>query len=281
MKCLRCGRETEEGASFCKECLKEAGKPLEESPYLSTQIVLPTRRPRPQTPSLPTASKKSKKSKRGARPVKSRKGLIASVCILSVFCLLLTGSCVWLLKDQIFGFDPSANNQRLLEEDNNRLNSALSDAQQALSDQTAAAETLRSENQALEKENGELLEDLNGDRIEQSEMDLSIRDLQESQQSLLAEVNKCRKRIQELEKLQKTSAEENEALTKEVQSLFSENASLQTTVDFINAHVVFINSGSKIYHRLSCPNFDRSRGWIALNLAEARHEGYLPCPDCQ
>ena len=163
MKCLRCGREIEEGASFCEDCLKEVEKPLEESPYLSTRIVLPVRkpRPRPQPAPTPAAPKKEGKQKK-----KGRKGLIASVCILSVFCLLLTGSCFWLLREEIFGFDPADNEKRLLEEENSRLNSDLAAVRKNLTEKTSAADALREENKDLKGQVSHLEEALNGGRIE-------------------------------------------------------------------------------------------------------------------
>ena len=277
MKCLRCGREIEEGASFCKDCLKEVEKPLEESPYLSTQIVLPSRKPRPRPqPVSPVSVKDSKPKKK-----KGRKGLIASVCILSVFCLLLTGSCLWLLREEIFGFDPADNEKRLLEEENSRLSNDLSAAQKDLSEKTTTADDLREENQELKVKVSHLEETLNGDRMEQSEMDLSLRELQEQQKTLMAQVNESRERIKAMEKQQKDTEAEKEQLTADLVSLRSKNDSLQSTVNFIDRHIAFINSGSKVYHRLSCPNFSLSRGWFAMNISEAKQEGYVPCPDCQ
>ena len=279
MKCLSCGREIEEGASFCKDCLKEVEKPLEESPYLSTRIVLPSRkpRPRPQPAPVPAAQKKESEPKKK----KGRKGLIASVCILSVFCLLLTGSCLWLLREEIFGFDLADNEKRLLEEENSRLTNDLTDTQKNLSEKTSAADSLREENQELKGQVSRLEEALNGDRMEHSEMDLSLRELQEQQKTLMAQVNESREKIKALEKQQKDTAAENEQLTADLTSLQSKNESLESTVNFIDRHIVFINSGSKVYHRLSCPNFSLSKGWYAMNVSAAKQEGYVPCPDCQ
>ena len=278
MKCLRCGREIEEGASFCEDCLKEVEKPLEESPYLSTRIVLPVRkpRPRPQPAPTPAAPKKEGKQKK-----KGRKGLIASVCILSVFCLLLTGSCFWLLREEIFGFDPADNEKRLLEEENSRLTSDLAAVEKNLADKASDADSLREENKDLKGQVSHLEEALNGGRIEQSEMDLSLRGLQEQQKTLMAQVNESREKIEELEELQKDTEAANEKLKADLISLRSKNDSLESTMKFIDRHIAFINSGSKVYHRLSCPNFSLSKGWFAMNISAAKQEGYVPCPDCQ
>ena len=54
MYCLRCGRQIAEGASFCDACAETVAKPLEESPFLSTRIILPARRTaRPAPTPLP------------------------------------------------------------------------------------------------------------------------------------------------------------------------------------------------------------------------------------
>ena len=112
-------------------------------------------------------------------------------------------------------------------------------------------------------------------------MDLSLRGLQEQQKTLMAQVNESREKIEELEELQKDTEAANEKLKADLISLRSKNDSLESTMKFIDRHIAFINSGSKVYHRLSCPNFSLSKGWVAMNISAAKQEGYVPCPDCQ
>ncbi len=47
MNCLRCGSEVSGSSSFCPDCAALVSQPLEDSPYLNTQITLPTRVPQP------------------------------------------------------------------------------------------------------------------------------------------------------------------------------------------------------------------------------------------
>lgn len=304
MNCLRCGREIEEGASFCRECLKEVGKPLEESPYLSSRITLPPRNCHPQASAPVAPPKKSPKSERK----KSRKGLIAAVSVLSVCCLLLTGFSLWLLREKLFGFDPAANQERVLEEENIHLSNELSKARTGLARESENADALRAENEELRGKVSSLEENLNGDRMEHSEMDFSIRELEdqnrklegqkkslESQkkslegqnrtlksekQELEGQVEEFQTEVADLEELQKKTSERNTQLTKDLRELRSKNSSLAAAIRFVDRHIAFINKGSRYYHTLSCMDFDRSSGWFAYNIYAAEQKGYQPCPKC-
>ena len=311
MNCLRCGREIEEGTSFCRECLKEVGKPLEESPYLSTRVTLPVRSSRRQSAPQSVPPKKAQKSERK----KSRKGLIAAVVILGVFCLLLAGTCCWLLRDRFLTDDATANQIRMLEEENLHLSNDLEGAQKELADRTGEAEALRAENEELRNQISGLEESLNGDRKEHSEMDLSMRDLEgenlklegekgdlteqkkklESQnkelekkkkelegqkKELTEQIDQRDGRISELEASVEALREENKQLSEDLAGLRTENKEMDSTLRFIDDHIAFINSGSRYYHRLSCSSFKRGQSWFALNIAAAREQGYLPCPNC-
>ena len=44
MNCIRCGRTTAEGGMFCAECVPDVSKPLEESEYMKTRVILPERK---------------------------------------------------------------------------------------------------------------------------------------------------------------------------------------------------------------------------------------------
>lgn len=82
MYCLRCGRKVADGVSFCEECVKTAGQPLQPSPYLSERILLPNRTSAPRRPE-PRERKAERTEAR--RPKK----LIAAVVVLSVLCAAL------------------------------------------------------------------------------------------------------------------------------------------------------------------------------------------------
>lgn len=84
MKCLRCGRDSKQGSSFCTSCAPTVQEPLRESSYLNTQIVLPTRKEQP------IVKKAEPKKERKRRPW----GLILTTTFLSLLCvaLLLQGA---------------------------------------------------------------------------------------------------------------------------------------------------------------------------------------------
>ena len=79
MKCLRCGRDSEEKSSFCTECAQTVKEPLRESSYLNTQIVLPTRKEQP------IVKKAEPKKERKRRPW----GWMVSTVLLGLVCMAL------------------------------------------------------------------------------------------------------------------------------------------------------------------------------------------------
>lgn len=87
MYCLRCGRKVAEGASFCEECAKTAGQPLQESPYLSTRILLPNRQ------TLPAKRPETRERKAEAVAKRRSRKLVVAVVLLSIFCAALAGLC--------------------------------------------------------------------------------------------------------------------------------------------------------------------------------------------
>ena len=90
MKCLRCRKEAADGASFCEECLKKVSLPLQQSPYLNTQINLNARKVHraAQAPAAPAPALSEGKKR-------SRKGLVSAVVILSILCLVLAAGCLY------------------------------------------------------------------------------------------------------------------------------------------------------------------------------------------
>ncbi len=96
MNCLRCGRRIPEGRTFCDECEKIAGVPLEENAYLSSRIVLnPPRTETERQKAEPTPTQtKSAEMKRQLRNLKRACAIMTAACLLfALLCCALT----WLL----------------------------------------------------------------------------------------------------------------------------------------------------------------------------------------
>ena len=256
MYCLRCGRQIAEGASFCDACAETVAKPLEESPFLSTRIILPARRTaRPAPKPLP-----EKKKKKGSDDAPGKPGrLIAAVVLLSVCCVLLTAACGYGAK---LWFDGRREHNTLLaaQEENTRLQSQLAQKDEELRAQQDKVSQLSARLDEAETENTRLQQELNANRTPGTEIDLSDGELQEENLRL---------------------REENVAYAERVKTLESENAALSEKSDFIDHHVVFIeNDGTRYYHSYSCPRFKKQSYWAySTNIAVSR--GYEPCPDCQ
>lgn len=101
MNCLRCGRETGENQSFCPQCVKTVSQPLEESPYLSTRVFLPVRKPAPIRP----APGKGKKPERKAENQRNASHRLVWVGVALVLVLALLSGHLYgvnlTLKDEI------------------------------------------------------------------------------------------------------------------------------------------------------------------------------------
>ena len=235
MYCLRCGRQIAEGASFCDACAETVAKPLEESPFLSTRIILPARRTaRPAPKPLP-----EKKKKKGSDDAPGKPGrLIAAVVLLSVCCVLLTAACGYGAK---LWFDGRREHNTLL---------------------------------AAQEENTRLQQEINANKMLGSDIDLSVRELQEENLRLSEENTTYAERVKTLEQEQKK-------LNSRIDALENENAALSEKSGFVDRHVVFIeNDGTGYYHSYSCPRFKKQSYWAySTNLAIS--QGYEPCPDCQ
>ena len=96
MNCLRCGRQIPDGASFCEECAKTVSQPLEESPYLSSRVILPVRKAGSARFAAPKAAKKTERKPEQA-PKRSR-GAVAflSVVVFLLMALVLGVSLLYL-----------------------------------------------------------------------------------------------------------------------------------------------------------------------------------------
>lgn len=122
MNCLRCGKKVPEGCTFCEACQQVVSRPLEPSPYLSTQVVIPKKRPRPQPVK---AGKKAEKRTEKAAPSK------AAIPVLAGLCLLLAGMLAMLT---LYLFD-------------------LYPLKAEAADLKTQLQTLQEENQALQEDN--------------------------------------------------------------------------------------------------------------------------------
>lgn len=92
MNCLRCGREIPEKQTFCEECWKTVNQPLKQSPYLNTQIILPTRRKSVKAAPVKSGAKNEKKSEKAERRTNSALTMfLGALCILVlVFSLVIS-----------------------------------------------------------------------------------------------------------------------------------------------------------------------------------------------
>lgn len=276
MYCLRCGRQVAEGASFCDACAETVAKPLEESPFLSTRIILPARSSaRPAARPLP----EKKKKKPEADPGKPRR-LIAAVVLLSLCCVLLTAACGYGAK---LWFDGRREHNTLLatQEENTRLQAQLAQKDEEIRAQQDKVSQVSARLAEAEEENIHLQQEINANKMQGSEIDLSVRELQEENLGLQKENQRLNEENTAYADRVKTLEQEQKTLNSRISALESENARLEEKSGFIDRHVAFIeNDGSGYYHSYSCPRFKKQSYWAySTNLAISK--GYEPCPDCQ
>ena len=92
MNCLRCGKEISEEKTFCDECWETVSEPLRPSPYLNTQILLPTKRKTAKAAPAKSGAKPEKKNEKGDRRTNSALTVfLGALCILVlVFALVMS-----------------------------------------------------------------------------------------------------------------------------------------------------------------------------------------------
>lgn len=268
MYCLRCGREVPNGVSFCGECEKTVREPLEESPYLSTRVVLPAQvSPAARTPQKPGKLPEKKQERKGTHRLK------VALVWLSIFCALLAAACGYGVK---LYFDTARERTLLLsqQEENQRLQSQLSGKEDEIAEQKDKVSQLSARLTEAEDEITRLEQVLNTYRMQGSEIDQSLRELQEDNLQLTEENKTYAAQVEALEKQEKT-------LQEKLNALESRNAALEQLASFIDRHVVFIeNDGTNYYHSYGCSRFKKQSYWAySTNLAIS--QGYTPCPDCQ
>ena len=275
MNCLRCGKKAPDNASFCDECLKTVDEPLKESAYLNTQIHLAARKaPKEKTPA-PREEKKPAEKK-----VKSRKGLIFAVVLLSLLCVLLGALCVRNVYEEYFVTDASANREILLQEENTRLSAAYSQLEKELAEAKQTGSDLREQISDLSDRIIDLEQALDGSRIEGSETDLALRETEQELQELLEEKAQYEAKLAQLEEEISTAQAQMQALNEEIDSLRTQNATLSSNMSFIDTRIAFINTGESTYHAYSCPYFTVYSPWLAYNVSNAKQNGYVPCTHC-
>lgn len=267
MYCLRCGREISDGASFCETCEKTVRVPLEDSPYLSTRVILPTQTAAVKAPPKPAKPPEKKPERKRSR------GLIIAVVLLSLLCVLLGAACGMGVK---YYYDNAREHTLLLaqQEENERLQHQLAEKENELAEQQEKNGQLSEELTEKKREITRMEQEINTYRIQGSEVDLSLRELQEDNLRLIKENDTYAAQIDALEKQAKTMQEELDALE-------SRNNTLEQFSDFIDRHVVFVeNDGTGYYHSYWCSRFKKQSYWAySKNLALS--QGYTSCPDCQ
>lgn len=268
MYCLRCGREIPDGGSFCEECAKTVREPLEESPYLSTRVILPTQAgAAAKTPPKPVKLPEKKQERKGTHRLK------VAVVWLSLLCALLAAACGYGVK---LYFDSAQEHTLLLlqQEENWRLQSQLSNKDNEITEQKDKVSQLSARLTEAEDEITRLEQMLNTYRIQGSEIDQSLRELQEDNLQLTEENKAYAAQVETLEKQEKT-------LKDKISALENRNATLEQLSSFIDRHVVFIeNDGTGYYHSYWCSRFKKQSYWAySTNLAIS--QGYTPCPNCQ
>lgn len=268
MYCLRCGREVPDGMSFCNECAKTVREPLEESPYLSTRIILPAQAAAVRTPPKPAKKLPEKKQER-----KGARRLTVAVVLLSLLCALLATGCGYGVKLYL----GKAREHKLLlaqQEENEHLKGQLTQKDGELENQKEKVSQLSAQLTEKEREITKLEQEINAYRMQGSEVDLSLRELQEDNLQLTEENKTYAAQVESLEKQLKT-------LKEKLTTLESRNTTLEQMSDFFDRHVVFIeNDGTGYYHSYWCSRFKKQSYWAySTNLAIS--QGYTACPDCQ
>lgn len=267
MYCLRCGREIAAGMSFCDECAKTVREPLEESPYLNTRIILPAQA------AVKAPSKPAKKLPEKKQEHKGSRRLTIAVVLLSILCALLAAGCGYGVK---LYFAKAHEHTLLLsqQDENERLMAQITQKDDELEKQKEKVTQLSAQLSEKEREVTKLEQEINAYRMQGSEIDQSLRELQEDNLALTEENEAYAAQVETLEKQIKT-------LQEKVSTLESRNSTLEQMSSFFDRHVVFIeNDGTGYYHSYWCSRFKKQSYWsYSTNLAIS--QGYEPCPDCQ
>lgn len=120
MYCLRCGRQIADNATFCESCEKTVDEPIKESAYLSTQILLPVRKPQQPRPAQTKPARKSEEEKkpRGRGAI----AFLSVVCVLLVVAGLLVSTLYLGKRSENAALEETIT---ALEKDNSKLRRAV------------------------------------------------------------------------------------------------------------------------------------------------------------
>ena len=271
MNCIRCGRRIPEGQVFCEDCAGVVDAPLRESPYMSRHITLPNR-----TAELPgtAPAPANKAQKKAPSPFRRRlHRMTAAIVLLAILCVALLGACGYGVYFYFGRFQQERNRLRVQEEELNRRAVEVGQMQVELVDTRDALATAQQEVSDRDRTISRLEQELNIYRMQNSETELSIRELQEENLRLVQENSDNAKQLDEW-------IAKAENLTTQLTSMTKERDSMVRKSDFVDAHVAFIeNDGTGYYHVYSCPHFKEESYWaFSVNLAISR--GYTACPYC-
>ena len=159
MHCLRCGRKMEEEFSFCDSCTELVQEPLEETPNLTTNIILSPPR------AVPVIKRAEPKKERKKRPV----GWIFTVALLFLVCAALVLQGGWYYRSLVAErseLEQMAAKTAALQEDIDALTDALSKSTQ--------------ENAQLETLLNSLQQDLSDAQVELVDLEQKILHLSQS-----------------------------------------------------------------------------------------------------
>ena len=270
MNCIRCGRTTAEGGMFCAECVPDVSKPLEESEYMKARVILPERKALGAKIARPAPVPQKKKP--SALRKRFRK-LVAAVVVLSLLCLALIGACGYGFFGYYSEYQRQSNRLRVQEEELARRETQVAQLQEAVEEADAKLLTAGKEARSKELEIQRLEQQINIYKVQDSETEYAIRELQEENLSLV-------EKQESLTAENKALTEEKDSLAKELASLRSRNSTLREKSDFVDAHVAFVeNDGTGYYHHYECSRFKAKSYWaFSVNLAISR--GYTECPYC-
>lgn len=272
MNCIRCGRRIPEGQVFCEDCAGVVDKPLRDSPYMSKHITLPERRP--EVPGAAPAPAKKAQQKKTPSPFRRKlHRMTAAVVLLAIFCAALLGACGYGVYFYFGRFQQERNRLRVQEEELNRRAVEVGQMQVELVDTRDALSTAQQELSDRDRTITKLEQELNIYRMQNSETELSIRELQEDNLRLVQENSDAAKQLDEW-------IAKAESLTTQLGTVTKERDRLVRKSDFVDEHVAFIeNDGTGYYHVYSCSHFKEESYWaFSVNLAISR--GYTACPYC-
>ena len=271
MNCIRCGRKIPEGKVFCEECSGIVDEPLQESAYISRHISIPKQRVE-QPGAVPAPVNKTQK--KTPSPFRRRlRRLVAAVTLLSILCVALLGISGYGLFFYFGDFQRERNRLRVQEEELDRRSVEVGQMRVELVDTRAALEDARKELSEREHDIARLEQELNIYRMQSSETELSIREMQEENLRLVNENTETAKQLDNW-------IAKAEELTSQLNSVTAERNRLVEKSDFVDAHVAFIeNDGTGYYHLYHCSHFKAQSYWaFSINLAISL--GYTPCPYC-